>query len=82
MNLSEIVKCEKEICGIDTEYYLFRIDDKRYRICIYRENINTSAEFYCDFFDVVELFKAIVKTDTLPENLSEIACDIKNSFYV
>ena len=82
MELYEIAKYQKVICGIETEYYFFKKNSECYRIVICRENQKTHEDFTGDFFETASLFKLIVDTDTLPENLSEIASDIKNSFCV
>ena len=82
MKAQEIVKCEKEICGINTQYYLFKVSESRYQICISRGNTSEKAEFDGDFFDIADLFKIIVNTNTLPESLADIACDFKNSVCV
>ena len=82
MEVYEITKCKKLVCGVETEYYFLKTCSSHYQIKICRESSETEEEFNGDFFDVVKLFKTIVDTDTLPENLSEIACDIKNSFCV
>lgn len=82
MKTQEIVKYKKEICGVNTEYSFFRVDEMRYQICICRGDTSEKAEFGGDFFSIGELFKIIVDTNTMPENLPEIACDIKNSFCV
>ena len=82
MEVYEITKCEKLICGVKTEYCFLRIGLSHYRIKIRRGNSEAESDFNGDFFNVVGLFKTMIDTDTLPENLSEIACDIKNSFCV
>ena len=82
MELYEIAKVNKNICGIQTEYTLFKANSNIYSIEIKRGEDTVKEVFNGDFFSIVKLFETIFNTDTLPENLPEIACDAKNTFYV
>ena len=82
MALQEIIKLKKEICGTETGYLLSKERKNVFSIEITRNSDLAKEDFYGDFFDVVRLFEIIFNTNTLPENLSEIAYDVKNSIWV
>ena len=73
----EIARCEKFICGNKVQYELIRCSDETYRICASDDQSEFSSEFKANFFDIVELFKTMVNTQTLPENIPDIAEDYK-----
>ncbi|MBQ7292727.1 MAG: hypothetical protein IJW79_03190 [Clostridia bacterium] len=65
----------KEICGKTVKYTLSRVSENAYEISAFRETAEESAIFYCDFFQAAELLKVMENTDTLPENIKDIADD-------
>ena len=82
MKFCEIEKIRKTILGDETEYTLYKETSNTYSIEIAKGNDIAKADFYGNLFTVVKLFEIIFNTDTLPENLSDIACDIKNTIFV
>ena len=73
------VKYEKSVNGINTEYQLTKNCTEVFEISVSRNREVVSESFAGDFFDALELFKLIVNTDTLPENLCDISEDYKNN---
>ena len=76
--MTEIVIRNKQICGVDTQYKFYKNDENSYEIGISRGPKDGALTYIGDFFDAVALFKTMIETDTLPENLEDIAEDIKN----
>lgn len=76
--ICEIDRCQKTVGGKNTEYRLERTKEAHYEIVITRDCESVREEFYGSFFDIAELYKMIVETDTLPENLVDISQDIKS----
>lgn len=70
-----VVTHTQTICGKEVKYTLFKLDETEYEISVWRDGIEESAKFFCDFFTVVDLLKVMENTDTLPENIKEIAED-------
>ena len=71
----QIAVHSKTICGKSVKYSLYKLSENEYEISILKDGIEECAIFECDFFRVAELFKVIEDTDTLPENIKEIAED-------
>ena len=76
--MTEIASRTKLIRGINTQYKLCKENENSYEMGISRGLNNGTLLYNGDFFDAVALFKTMCETDTLPENLEDIAEDIKN----
>ena len=74
-NCCEIATYEKIILGVETGYCLKRISESTYEISIKRRDIEKRVNFEGDLFDIFDLFRLIVDSDTLPENMDDIAED-------
>ena len=70
-----VVTHSKTICGKRVKYALCKLEESEYEISVWRDGREESAKFFCDFFTIVDLLKVIENTDTLPENIKEIAED-------
>jgi len=77
MKTCEIVTREKTVCGAAVRYSLTKLAEESYEIKIIGHS-EASAVFDGDFFEIVDLFKTMIITDTLPENLFDIHQDFKN----
>lgn len=75
--LCPIARLRKEILGVPTEYQLEFIKDGEYRITVDRGGACGSATVKGDFFRVTDIFRAVVETDTLPENMEYIESDLE-----
>ena len=71
----EIATYEKSILGVETGYCLKRISRNTYEISIKRRDTEKRVNFEGDLFDIFDLFRLIVDSDTLPENMDDIAED-------
>ena len=71
----EIATYEKIILGVETKYSLKRISENSYEISIERRDIQKRVAFEGDLFDIFDLFRCMVTSDTLPENMDDIAED-------
>ena len=71
----QIAVYSKIICGKSVNYSLYKLSENEYEISIFKDGVEENAIFACDFFCAAELFKVIKDTDTLPENIKEIAED-------
>ena len=75
--LCPIARLRKEILGVPTEYQLEFIKDGEYRIAVVRDGERGEAKVKGDFFHVTDIFKTVVETDTLPENMEYIESDFE-----
>ena len=73
----QIAKYERTVCGAVTEYILAKSREDVYSVTVIRNGEIASAAFEGRFFDIADLFKKIVETDTLPENIYDISEDFK-----
>ncbi len=71
----EIAKYERSILGIETQYRLKRASEASYEVSVKRGDEEKSVIFYGDFFEIFDLFRSIVTSDTLPENMDGISED-------
>ena len=71
----EIATYEKIILGVETRYCLKRISQNTSEISIKRRKTEKRVSFEGDLFDIFDLFRCIVDSDTLPENMDDIAED-------
>ena len=71
----DIATYEKIILGVPTSYRLKRIYQSAYEISIRRRDIEKRVIFKGELFDIFDLFRCMVVSDTLPENMDDIAED-------
>lgn len=57
------------------KYRLEQSADGVFTIAIQKEREEASESFAGDFFEIVGLYKAMVETNTLPENLEDLKSD-------
>ena len=75
---SLIARYKREILGVSTVYELKSADNGEDLISVTRGGEEGSAAVGCDFFCAAELFRDVVITYTLPENMVDIECDFLN----
>lgn len=74
-----ITKYERLVCGLRTEYCLTKNSEGAYEVTVNRNGESATALFCGEFFEIVNLFKNIINTDTLPDNICDIAEDFNDS---
>lgn len=73
----EIARYERNILGVETQYSLKRASEASYEVSVKRGTEEKNVIFNGDFFEIFDLFRSIVISDTLPENMDGIAEDFK-----
>ena len=71
-----IAKIRNEILGAVASYVLEEVDNEKYAITVLWKERKGRAVFCGDFFRASEVFRAVVNTDTLPENMEDIERDL------
>lgn len=68
----EIARYERNILGLETQYCLKRASEASYEVSVKRGAEEKSVVFNGDFFEIFDLFRSIVISATLPENMDGI----------